>query len=57
LYKSSCDVETFRWVIGNTVTALNRDRTQYRFALRFGLIQETVKPVVFYFETIQSQNQ
>lgn len=53
LYKSSCDIETFRWKIGNTITALNRDRTQYQFARRYGLIQETEVKVEFYFEKMQ----
>jgi 5-methylcytosine-specific restriction endonuclease McrA len=54
LYKSSSDIETFRWKIGNTITALNRDRTQYQFAKRYGLLNETGLKVKFYFETIAS---
>jgi 5-methylcytosine-specific restriction endonuclease McrA len=50
LYKSTCDIETFRWKIGHTIEALNRDSTQYKFAERFGLIIETKTPVKFYFE-------
>lgn len=50
IMKSSMDIETFRWLIGNFVTRLNRDITVYRHAKRYGLVQETGNEVRFYFE-------
>jgi len=52
LYKHSADIETFRMILTNTIRGLNSNATQYKFAKRYGLIIETEKPVVFYFETL-----
>lgn len=51
-YKHSADIETFRMILTNTIRGLNNNSTQYKFAKRYGLIQETIKPVQFYFETV-----
>ena len=51
--KHSDDLEAFRKLIEGFINSLNRDSTQYKIAKRYGLIQETVKPVVFYFESLQ----
>lgn len=52
--KATCDLEAFRGYIQRTVESLNKNHyAAYKFAKRYGLIQETVKPVVFYFETLQ----
>lgn len=50
--KSTYSIEEFREWIQQTVEALNKNHyNSYKFAKRYGLVQETVKPVVFYFET------
>lgn len=49
--KGNGDVEGFRFSISNGVQSLNKSHAQYRMGKRFGLIEETAKPVVFYFET------
>ena len=48
--KHSLSVDDFRKLINGFITSLNRDSTQYRVARRYGLVQETEKPVVFFFE-------
>ncbi len=55
-YKHSADLETFRMVLTNTVRGLNKNSTQYKFAKRYGLVEEIIKPVVFYFETLEKQS-
>lgn len=50
LYKSTYNLETFRQQIGLLVERLNRTYTQYKISKRFGLIVETPKPIIFYFE-------
>lgn len=53
--KSGMSVQSFREYIERTVTILNANHyAAYRFAKRYGLVAETPKPVVFYFE--QSTN-
>jgi 5-methylcytosine-specific restriction endonuclease McrA len=53
LYKGGCDIETFRWKLGNSIPALNKRDAQYKFAKRFGLLIETGISVEFYFETFK----
>jgi len=48
--KHSMSLEGFRNLISGFINSLNRDSTQYKIAKRYGLIQETTKPIVFYFE-------
>jgi hypothetical protein len=50
--KHSMSLEEFRSAIVGFMKHLNEINTQYKIAKRYGLVQETVKPVVFYFETI-----
>lgn len=50
--KHSMDIETYRQQIQNFMDHLNNISTQYKLAKRFGLVQETGKSVVFYFETL-----
>lgn len=50
IMKSDMDIEGFRWLIGNFVNRLNRDVPVYRHAKRYGLVEETEKEVVFWFE-------
>ena len=52
IQKNSFPLEAFRQNIFNFVNSLNQYSTQYKFAKRYGLVQETVKPIVFYFETL-----
>lgn len=51
--KHSNSLEGFREFITHFIVSLNRDSTQYKMAKKYGLIQETGKPVVFYFETFK----
>ncbi len=53
LYKATFDLEGFRQLVSETVGVLGRNSTTYRHARRFGLVTETVKPVVFYFERME----
>jgi len=49
-------LEKFRAYIQQTVDSLNKNKyAAYKFAKRYGLVQETIKPVVFYFETLKQQ--
>lgn len=51
--KSNLSVNEFREYIEQTVESLNKNNyAAYKFAKRYGLVEETIKPVVFYFETI-----
>lgn len=50
--KHSDSLEGFRQAIAKYVESLNLYSTQYKIAKRFGLVQETKNPVLFYFETI-----
>lgn len=49
-YKHSFTLEEFRLGIKQTVESLNRYTNQYKFAKKFGLVEETEKTVEFYFE-------
>lgn len=51
-WKSTFDIEQFRTEIQAQVERLNRYSNNYRMALDYGLVSETTKPVVFYFETL-----
>lgn len=54
--KSTVPLESFRRYIENTVESLNKNHyAAYKFAKRFGLIQETPKEVKFYFETLNTE--
>lgn len=51
--KSNMSVDEFRDYIEQTVECLNKGNYRaYKFAKRYGQVHETVKPVVFYFETL-----
>jgi len=51
IVKSSLSMDSFRSLIGGFVKSLNRDSTQYKFAKRYGLVEEQNIEVKFYFET------
>ncbi|MFA0882265.1 HNH endonuclease [Vibrio cholerae] len=48
--KSSLSIQYFRKYIDEFVDSLNKYTNQYKFAKRYGQIQETRHPVVFWFE-------
>lgn len=52
--KSSYTLEQFRHNIQHFVNSLNIYSTQYKFAKRYGLVQETDIKVEFYFEKINN---
>lgn len=54
--KGSIPLEDWRWLISNKIKVLNRDVKAYSFAKRYGLVEETNKEVVFYFEKIKVDN-
>jgi hypothetical protein len=51
-YKSSHDLETFRGLISNLRNQLIL-KYQYNISIRYGLIIEIPKEIVFYFETLK----
>ena len=53
--KHGDSIEGFRATITKFVESLNNYSVQYKVAKRYGLIQETQKPVVFYFEQLKQQ--
>ena len=55
--KHSMSIEDFRKLVSGFITSLNRDSVQYRVAKRYGLLEEIEKPVVFYFETYDCEQQ
>ena len=48
--KSSLDLELFRTELYEQIKRLNAYSSNYRIAKRYGLLQETLKPITFYFE-------
>jgi len=52
--KHTSSLEEFRAMIAKFMNSLNRYSVQYRVAKRYGLIEEVPKPVVFYFETLNT---
>jgi 5-methylcytosine-specific restriction endonuclease McrA len=50
-WKSTYHIELFRSEIQDQIKRLNERHANYRMAKKYGLIQETEKPVKFYFET------
>jgi len=47
-------LEAFRERIFKFINSLNEYSVQYKIAKRYGLIEETNKPVIFYFENTQT---
>ena len=50
-YKSSMNIELFRERLTGTLMRNLQKTFQYRLALKYGLIEEHIKPVKFYYET------
>lgn len=51
-YKSSMDMETFKMRLSDTLMKNLQKTFQYRLALKYGLIEEHIEPITFYFEQI-----
>jgi 5-methylcytosine-specific restriction endonuclease McrA len=52
-YKDTHPLEGFRVQIGKQIERL-RNNWNFKFAKRYGLVAETPKPIVFYFETLEN---
>lgn len=50
-YKSSSELEVFRSKLTDTLMRNLRKSFDYRLALKYGLINEHIEPVKFYFES------
>lgn len=48
--KHNLSIEDFRKLIQGFMNSLNLRSTPYKFIKKYGLVEETGKPVVFYFE-------
>ncbi len=55
--KHSLGLEEFRKLIQGFMKHLNEVSTQYKIAKRYGLVTETIKPVVFFFERVGKRDQ
>lgn len=49
-YKSTFDLEEFRERLTTTLIENLSKTFQYKLAIKYGLIKEYIKPVIFYFE-------
>lgn len=49
-WKNTFGIEMFRQEVFEQVKRCNDYSSNYRMAKRYGLIEETIKPIVFYFE-------
>jgi 5-methylcytosine-specific restriction endonuclease McrA len=54
--KHSMSLEEFRRLIQGFMKHLNEVNTQYKVAKRYGLFTENIKPVEFYFEKYEKDN-
>lgn len=52
IQKSSLTLEQFRSQIKQFINSLNQYSTQYKFAKKYGLVNETQIEVIFYFEKL-----
>lgn len=50
--KHTLSVESFRKELSLNLSRLYKDNTNYRKAIRFGMITENQEPIVFYFEKL-----
>jgi hypothetical protein len=53
--KHSLSLEDFRSLIEGFMKHLNEINTQYKIAKRYGLVKEDIKPIVFYFESVNNK--
>lgn len=56
-YKSTYDLETFRRMLSGIPKRLARDVSTYNIAVRYGMIEEHNKPIIFYFERIAERGE
>ena len=56
IWKSTYSIEQFRKEVSEQVNRLNNYSANYRNAKRFGLVEEIIKPVIFYFEKAEIYN-
>jgi len=54
--KHGDSLEDFRKNIAGYLKSLNLRMVQYKMAKKYGLVEETDKPVVFYFEEVECSN-
>jgi hypothetical protein len=54
-YKSTFDLEEFRDRLTSTMMENLRKEFSYRLAVKYGLVEEHVQPVQFYFEKLEEQ--
>lgn len=55
--KHASTLEGWRVKLSRTLEVLNKNQPTYRHAVRFGLVQEIPKHIVFYFETLAQQSE
>jgi len=48
--KSSMSIEAFRTTVADFINSLNNYSTQYKFAKKYGLVEETETDVIFWYE-------
>ena len=51
-FKGTLDLETFRSELSKQIERANKYSVNYRMAKRYGLVEENIMPIVFYFENI-----
>ena len=56
-WKDTHHLQLFRTEIEAQIKRLNAFSSNFRMAKRYGLVQETPKPIVFYFETLNIYKQ
>lgn len=54
--KHEATIEQFRNNIAGYLNSLNLRMVQYKMVKKYGLVEETGKPVIFYFETLTPIN-
>ena len=52
-YKSVFTLEDFRERLQTTMMANVRKNFGYRLAVKYGLVEEKIKPIIFYFEKLR----
>lgn len=55
-FKSAESLEVFRSELSHQLERANRYSANYRMAKKFGQVEERPKPIVFYFESDDSEN-
>lgn len=55
-YKSTMDIEGFRKQLGKLLQRLKKVFI-FRLAIKYGLVKEVEKPIIFYFEKMESEQE